>query len=314
MKCLVTGVAGFVGSTIAVKLRELDHDVVGVDCVTTYYDPTQKRANLRDVVTPAGVLVREDDLLEIDLDELFDGVDTVFHQAGQPGVRASWADGFAEYADLNILVTQRLLEAAHRVGVQRFVFASSSSVYGNADRYPTTEDMLPRPHSPYGVSKLAAEHMCSLYGENFGVPTISLRYFTVYGPRQRPDMAMHRLIEAAIDGKLFPLYGDGTQIRDFTFVGDVVDANLGAMTAGVAPGSVYNVCGGGETTMNEVIAMVEELVGARVNIDRRPAAAGDVQRTGGDSSKAYAELGWSPSTSVFDGLREQVAWHLARRR
>ncbi len=176
-------------------------------------------------------------------------------------------------------MTQRLLEATRRAGTARFVFASSSSVYGNSDRYPTTEEALPRPHSPYGVSKLAAEHMCGLYGRNFGLQTIALRYFTVYGPRQRPDMAMRRLIEAALDGTPFPLYGDGTQVRDFTYVSDVVAANVAALTADVEPGSVFNVCGGSEVTMSEVIADVEQLVGKPVLLDRHPAAAGDVSRT-----------------------------------
>src|SRR4051812_32930977 len=220
MRALVTGVAGFIGSTLAEALVGNGDVVVGVDCFTPYYDAAQKRANLQRLAATKQFTLAEADLRTAELPPLLDGVDVVYHQAGQPGVRLSWASGFAEYDSHNIIATQRLLEGARAAGVARVVYASSSSVYGNAPRYPTSEDDLPQPHSPYGVTKLAAEHLCNLYAANWGVHTVSLRYFTVYGPRQRPDMAMHRLIESALAGTPFPLYGDGSAVRDFTFVDD----------------------------------------------------------------------------------------------
>jgi nucleoside-diphosphate-sugar epimerase len=228
-------------------------------------------------------------------------------------VRLSWSEHFDVYARCNVLATQRLLEASVRAGVGRFVYASSSSIYGNADHYPTDETMSPRPHSPYGVTKLAAEHLCNAYAANHGLRTISLRYFTVYGPRQRPDMAIHRLIEAALDGEPFPLYGDGSHSRDFTFVDDVVAANRAAAVADIAPGTVLNVCGGAGTTMAELIDAVGEAVGRPVRVDRQPEQPGDVRRTGGDGTRARELLGWAPTCSVVEGVAAQVAWHRARR-
>jgi nucleoside-diphosphate-sugar epimerase len=227
-------------------------------------------------------------------------------------VRASWSEGFTPYVQHNVLVTQRLLEAVKGAGVRRFVYASSSSVYGNATSYPTGEDDMPRPQSPYGVTKLAAEHLCGVYARTWGVPTVALRYFTVYGPRQRPDMAMHRLIEAAMTGDPFPLYGDGRQIRDFTYVGDVVAANLLAAAVDVMPGSVLNIAGGTATSLLEVVEIVGELVGRPVRLERRPAEAGDVERTGGSSRRAAMALGWIPAVPLSEGLAEQVRWHAGR--
>ena len=212
----------------------------------------------------------------------------------------------------NVLATQRVLEASLRCGVARVVYASSSSVYGNADRYPVDEAMLPKPFSPYGVTKLAGEHLCSLYASNFGLSVVSLRYFTVYGPRQRPDMAMHRLFEAAIHGSPFPLFGSGDQLRDFTYVGDVVGANLRASEADVAPGLVANVAGGGEISMAALIGLVEEISGRTVVIDRRPAERGDVHRTGAATTLAESALGWRPDHPLVDGLKRQHSWHLDR--
>jgi nucleoside-diphosphate-sugar epimerase len=229
-------------------------------------------------------------------------------------VRASWAAGFVDYVAHNVLGTQRLLEAAVGRGVGRFVYASSSSVYGNAVRYPTGEDDLPRPQSPYGVTKLAAEHLCSLYAANHGLSTVSLRYFTVYGPRQRPDMAMHRLIEAALSGGSFPRYGDGSQVRDFTYVDDIVAGNVLAASADVPGGTVVNLAGGSSTSMASVFSLVGSLVGRPVVVDALPPAPGDVDRTGGSVERASALLGWSPSVGLEDGLRRQVDWHRARRR
>jgi len=313
VKALVTGAAGFIGSTLSETLLEQGHEVRGVDCLTPYYDPAAKRANLAGLVGRPGFELVEADLRVIDPLPLLGDVEVLFHQSAQPGVRHSWADGFALYDEQNILVTQRLLEAAKAVDLQRVVFASSSSVYGNAARYPCLEDDVPLPHSPYGVTKLAAEHLCGLYAANWGLSTIALRYFTVYGPRQRPDMAMHRLIEAGLSGQAFPLYGTGDQVRDFTFVGDVVEANLAAADADVAPGTVVNVAGGGSIRLADLIALAGDLLGEEIRTDRLPGQPGDVDRTGGSVERAHELLGWKPQTDLRTGLEAQVNWHRQRR-
>lgn len=312
MAHLVTGVAGFIGSHLATALLIEGHEVVGVDAFTPYYDRTTKESNLDALRDDGRFRLVETDLRDADLAPLLDGVDVVYHQAAQPGVRLSWSDGFATYDACNVLATQRLLEAAHQAGVRRVVYASSSSVYGNADRYPVAETDLPRPHSPYGVTKLAAEHLCSLYAANHGLSTIALRYFTVYGPRQRPDMAFHRLIEGALRGDPFPLYGDGSHVRDFTFVGDVVRANVLAGAAAVEPGTVVNVCAGGSTVLRDVIDAVGDAVGSPVPVEQHPEQAGDVQRTGGSNDAARRLLGWEPQTTLTEGIAAQVAWHRSR--
>lgn len=313
MKALVTGAAGFIGSTLVERLLDAGDEVVGVDCFTDYYDPAVKRTNIERASESDAFVMLDLDLRTADLEAVLQNVDVVFHQAGQPGVRLSWNLGFKMYDTCNVQATQRLLEAARRTGVKRVVYASSSSVYGNAARYPVTEDMLPAPHSPYGVTKLAAEHLCGLYAANYDLSVVSLRYFTVYGPRQRPDMAIHRLIEAALDDQPFPLYGDGSHVRDFTFVDDVVDANVRAGRADVAPGSVVNVCAGGSIKMTQLIDAVGVAVGREVRIDPLPEQPGDVRRTGGDSSKAAELFGWKPSISLEDGVCMQTAWHRSRR-
>lgn len=309
----MTGVAGFIGSQLAEALLAQGDSVRGIDCFTPYYDRAQKDANLAGLLADERFEFAELDLRTHSLEPMLDGVDVVYHQAAQPGVRLSWSDGFRTYDECNVLATQRLLEAARSVGTPRVVYASSSSVYGNAQGYPVVETDLPGPHSPYGVTKLAAEHLCSLYAENHGLSTISLRYFTVYGPRQRPDMAHHRLIEAALSGQGFPLYGDGSQVRDFTFVGDVVRANVLAGCADVVPGAVVNICGGGSTVLCDLIDAVGKAVGQPVPIEQRAEQAGDVQRTGGSYERAREVLGWEPVTSLHDGVAAQVEWHRRRR-
>jgi nucleoside-diphosphate-sugar epimerase len=313
MRAVVTGGAGFIGSTLAERLVADGHEVTVVDAFTDYYDPSTKRQNLAAVAEDPRLAVAEVDLASAELDPLLDGVDVVWHLAGQPGVRLSW-DGFDTYVRANVLATQRLLEAAKRAGTPRFVYASSSSVYGNAERYPTLESDRPEPFSPYGVTKLAGEHLCVLYAANWGVPTVSLRYFTVYGPRQRPDMATHRLIECALDQRPFRMYGDGSQERAFTYVGDVVDATY---RAGVAPdvpaGTVLNVSGQFSCTLADLVDLVGDTVGSPVPLERLDAVAGDALRTGGSTERIEATLGWKASTSLAEGVAAQVAWHRARR-
>ena len=314
---LVTGVAGFVGSQVAEALVGAGETVRGVDCFTAYYDRATKESNLAHLRASDRFELHEIDLRTAPgetLASLVDGVDVVYHQAAQPGVRLSWSDGFQTYDECNVLATQRLLEAVRSARSDpRVVYASSSSIYGNAGRYPVLEMDLPHPHSPYGVTKLAGEHLCNLYARNYGVSAVSLRYFTVYGPRQRPDMAHHRLIEAALDQKPFPLYGDGSHVRDFTYVGDVVQANLLAGTAQVAPGTVVNICAGGSTVMRDLIDAVGEAVGHPVPVEVQDEQPGDVRRTGGSNHLAATELGWSPVTSLADGIGAQVDWHRRRR-
>lgn len=309
---LVTGCAGFIGSHVSEALLEQGHTVRGVDVLTDYYDVDQKRANLASLTGHDRFEFIDADINDLSSDVL-DGVDVIYHQAGQPGVRSSWRDQFDDYLNRNVLATQRLLEAAVQRNVGRFVYASSSSLYGNAERYPVDETMRPQPFSPYGVTKLAAEHLCSLYGTNFGLSTVSLRYFTVYGPRQRPDMATHRLFEAALNGTPFPLFGTGEQLRDFTYVGDVVRANLCAAAADVEPGLVVNVAGGGQCSMNDLIAMVEDVTGRPIELDRHDPERGDVGRTGATTDRARDALGWEPQVDLAEGLRLQYEWHLSRR-
>jgi nucleoside-diphosphate-sugar epimerase len=285
---LVTGAAGFIGAHVAGRLAVEGRDVRAVD-----------RADA--------------DLATADLDPLLDGVDTVVHLAARPGVRPSW-DEFEAYVADNVVGTERLLAAVARARrVRRVVYASSSSVYGNALAHPTTEDALPAPVSPYGVTKLAGEHLCGA----FDVPVVVLRYFTVYGPGQRPDMAFHRMIAAALgDGPPFPLYGDGSQVRDFTFVDDVVTATIAAAdsTDEVAPGTVFNVAGGSSASVAEVLDLVGRLTGAPVPLDRRPAQPGDVHRTGGSTDRIAAALGWAPTVDLETGVARQIEWHRRRRR
>jgi UDP-glucuronate 4-epimerase len=311
MKALVTGVAGFIGGRIAGRLLADGHDVVGVDAVTDYYDQRIKRANLQRLEHPRFRFV-EGDLNGVDLAALLADVELVFHEAGQPGVRSSWGSDFGRYSADNICATQRLLEHARGAErLRRLVFASSSSVYGEAERYPTEETDRPQPVSPYGVTKLAAEHLCTLYAHNYGLPTVSLRYFTVYGPGQRPDMAFTRFCRAVHDGRPIELYGTGEQVRDFTYVDDVVEANLrvgAADQAQVAPGAVFNVAGGSSVTVNEVLELLGTVSGKEVRVTRSAPVPGDVLRTGGTTSAIRRATGWVPQVGLREGLEEQYRW------
>jgi len=299
MRYVVTGAAGFIGSHLAEALAARGDDVLAVDSFTDYYDPRLKQANA------VSLEIQRFDLADDPLDCLVDSVDGVFHLAGQPGVRASWGDDFEDYLRRNLLATQRLFEAVEP-GV-RVVFASSSSIYGNAEGYPTSEDVPPRPISPYGITKLACEHLAAAYAESAGLEAVGLRYFTVYGPRQRPDMAFTRLLRALANGAPFDLYGDGSASRSFTYVADAVDATIAAMEAeGVRP--LYNVGGGSEATMREVIGLSERISERRLNVRSHPVQAGDVRRTAADVSRVAADLGWQPRVSLEEGIRAQWEW------
>jgi len=304
MKVLVTGAAGFIGSHLCEWLLAQGDEVHGVDAMTDYYDPWRKEQNIRPLLDWDRFTFTRADLLDAPLDVLLDGVDVVYHLAGQPGVRPSWGEEFKVYVERNVLATQRLLEAVRRVPIWKMVYASSSSVYGNAETLPTGEHLRPQPVSPYGVTKLAAEHLCELYRETFGVPTVSLRFFTVYGPRQRPDMAFKRLVEAAVTGRSFLLYGDGEQTRDFTYVDDIVHA---LRKAALSPWcGVANLGGGSRVSMNEVIALVSSLA-RPVDLVRLPTAKGDVRHTAADTTTARDAFGYQPGTSVAQGLAAMVA-------
>jgi nucleoside-diphosphate-sugar epimerase len=305
---LVTGVAGFIGSTLAERLSADGWDVVGVDNLSPYYSEALKRRNMQ-LVAPVLSKFVEADLRHADLDELLRDVDVVFHLAGQPGVRKSWGDSFSEYVDANVSATQILLEASRRANrPPRIVYASSSSVYGDAEAYPTREDLEPRPRSPYGVTKLAAEHLCRLYAANYGLPTVSLRFFTVYGPRQRPDMAFTRFLTAALHDAPISVYGSGEQTRDFTFVGDIVEALVRAGTMPVLAGAVYNVSGGGSFSVNEVLSTIGDLVSRPLTVERGSAALGDVQRTSADTTAIARDLDWRATTALRTGLELQLDW------
>jgi nucleoside-diphosphate-sugar epimerase len=307
VKALVTGVAGFIGSTLADRLVEAGHEVVGIDCFLDYYPRAAKERNLSTLKANPRFRFVEASLVDADLASLVDGCDWVFHQAAQAGVRSSWGDDFKIYSDNNVYATQRLLEACRGTPLRKFVYASSSSIYGDTEDLPMRETSMPRPVSPYGVSKLAAEHLVWLYFKNFGLPTVSLRYFTVYGPRQRPDMAFHRFIRSVLTDSPIVLYGDGEQSRDFTFVGDIAAANVAAAEA-TATGTVYNLGGGSRTTVNEVIGTVGRLAGREPRVDRREVQKGDVRHTAADTGAARREIGFAPRVSLDEGLARQVEW------
>jgi nucleoside-diphosphate-sugar epimerase len=306
---LITGAAGFIGSHLAEHCLSLGWRVTAVDCLTDYYSESVKRQNLALVAEHPNCRVIDADLCDHDLDlrPMLGGVSTIFHLAAQPGVRASW-EQFDTYSALNLNATQRLLDAARGGGsLERFVLASSSSVYGDAETMPTPEDLAPRPVSPYGVTKVAAEHLARAYWRGFGVPTVCLRYFTVYGPRQRPDMAFNRLIECVLLEKPFEVFGDGNQTRDFTFVADAVSGTLAAGLRGV-PGAAYNIGGGSRRSINDVLATLEELLGRPVARTYHPRQLGDARDTAAEITLARRELGYEPQRDFAAGLKEQLDW------
>jgi UDP-glucuronate 4-epimerase len=294
---VVTGAAGFIGSHLADALLEEGHEVVGLDCFTDYYDPAIKEENAR------GLDVRRVDLAADELD--FGGMDGIFHLAGQPGVR-SFGDVFELYLRRNVLASQRLFEAAARDGV-RVVFASSSSIYGEPEVFPTPEETLPRPVSPYGITKLACEHLARAYARSFGLDVVTLRYFNAFGPRQRPDMAFTRIAFALAEGRAFDLFGNAS--RSFTYVADVVEATTAAMRAGTG---TYNVGGGTEVTVLDAIAILERLAGRELELRRHPAVPGDQRRTLADTTRIERDLGWRPRVGIEEGLAAQWEWAAAR--
>jgi nucleoside-diphosphate-sugar epimerase len=307
MRALVTGVAGFVGSHLAERLLDSGAEVLGIDCFTDYYARQLKEANLGLLRAHDRFSFAETAIQAAPLDQLLDGVTHVFHLAAQAGVRKSWGRDFHIYTTNNVEATQVLLEACVGKPLARLVYASSSSVYGDAVAIPMREDAVPQPLSPYGVTKLAAEHLCHLYSANHGVPATSVRYFTVYGPRQRPDMAFNRFLRAALQGDSLSVFGDGSQTRDFTFVADAVAATMAAGDRGV-PGRAYNIGGGSRVSLNEVLDIVGRVTGKVLQINRGPAQKGDMRDTYADTSLARADLGFSPSVSLLDGLAAEARW------
>jgi UDP-glucose 4-epimerase len=307
MRIVVTGAAGFIGSWLSERLLALGHEVTGVDCLTDHYSPEIKRKNVEKALKTSRFTLLERDLLELDLPNILNGCDVIFHQAAQAGVRTSWGQSFETYTNNNVLATQRLLEAARNLPIRRFIFASSSSIYGDAENIPVTEKEPALPISPYGVTKLAAENLCRLYHKNFGVPTVSLRYFTVFGPRQRPDMAFHKFIKAMVSDEPIPIFGGGEQTRDFTFIEDAVAANVLALERG-RNGSAYNIGGGSRITLNGAIELLEGIIGKKAKRDQTVPQKGDVLHTWSDTSLAQAELGFEPQYDLEEGLRQEVEW------
>jgi UDP-glucuronate 4-epimerase len=307
-RALVTGCAGFIGSHLAESLLADGYEVTGVDCFNDNYPAAEKLANLAVARSHEAFELHPVDLAVADPASVLEGVDAVFHLAAEPGVRSSWGRRFERFLRNNVEATQRLLEAAQAVPERRFVYASSSSVYGDSERLPTPEDAPPRPMSPYGVTKLAGEQLCRVYHANHGVDCVALRFFTVYGPRQRPDMAFRRFCEAAAAGSPIVLYGDGRQSRDFTYVGDVVRAIRAAGAVPGVGGRAYNIGGGAPVSLNAALERIAALAGRPLDVRRRARESGDVLHTAADVSLASRDLRFAPSTSLAEGLAAEFGW------
>jgi len=308
MKAVVTGSAGFVGSHLTERLLADGFKVTGIDCFIDYYPKKFKEKNLEAALGSRNFKFIPSSLLDLDLPKLLDGADYVFHQAAQAGVRNSWGKNFDIYTSNNILATQRLLEACRNVKIKKFVYASSSSVYGEAASLPMKETDTLRPISPYGISKLAGEQLCYLYRKAYAIPSLSLRYFTVYGPRQRPDMAFNKFIRSIISGKEIEIYGNGLQTRDYTFVSDIVEANVLAARSQKKSAEIYNIGGGSRTTVKDCIKMLEGIIGKKAKVKYIQAQKGDMEHTYADTSLAAADLGYKPLVSLKEGLRREVDW------
>lgn len=306
-KVVVTGAAGFIGSHLCERLLADGHEVVGVDTFTDYYDRDRKERNVAAAMAQRSFSLAEIDIADADVRPVLRGASVVFHLAGQPGVRPSWGPHFDRYVHDNIIATQHLLEALREVQVERFVFASSSSVYGDAEVFPTKETTLPRPISPYGMTKLAAEHLAFVYMRNFNIPATALRYFTVFGPRQRPDMAFYRFMDAMVEGRDIEIFGDGEQTREFTYVSDAVDGTVKAASADVI-GQVINLGGGSRVTVNRVLDTLEDISQIKARRKHLPAAPGDPRHTGASINQARDRLSWEPRVSLREGLTRQWEW------
>lgn len=309
MRCVVTGSAGFIGHHVCEALLDRGDEVDGVDAFTDNYDPRLKRVNAARLAWHPRYRNVELDLATAPIDDVLAGADAVVHLAGQPGVRPSWTD-FPTYVMRNVTASQCLFEAARRTGVPRLVVASSSSVYGNPTELPTTEDAPTNPLSPYGVSKLAMEHLASAYAANWELPVVILRFFTVYGPSQRPDMGLHRFIAAVATGGPVTIYGDGGQVRDFTYVSDAARAAIAAVSADVEPGTALNVAGGSPTTVSDALRIVSDHVGRPARAWHVPTQPGDVRATSGSIERARSVLGWRPEVGLDDGIKQQVVHQL----
>jgi len=305
MRALVTGCAGFIGSNLVDKLLDMGYEVVGIDCFTDYYPREIKEANIAGALHNPNFRLIEKNILDIDKGDV-PQVEYVFHQAAQAGVRASWGKSFEIYSRNNIEATQRLLEYCKEVKIKKFVYASSSSVYGRAE-LPMREDSLVRPESPYGVTKLAGENLCNLYHKNYDIPTIALRYFTVYGPRQRPDMAIHRFVRAILNGEEITIFSDGNQTRDFTYVDDVIEATLLAANSDLT-GEVINVGGGDRVSVKILIGKLEEVTGMKALVRYIETQKGDVRDTLADIRKAKDLLSWEPKVKIDTGLKRYIEW------
>lgn len=310
-RAIVTGAAGFLGSQLAERLVAGGHEVVGVDCFTDFYSRTAKETNLVALRDSSAFELHEIDLAVEPLDHLLEGIDIIFHLAAQAGVRGSFGEGFGTYVHHNVRATQRLLEAATRHPIEKFVYASSSSVYGNAISYPTAETAERAPVSPYGMTKCATEDLAKVYGRNSGLHAVGLRYFTAYGPRQRPDMAFSRFFSAALADDPLHILGDGLQVRDFTYVDDVINGTLLAAERGV-PGEIYNIGGGTPVTLLGAIGIIGELSGRRIRVEHHDNARGDARQTTANPSLALDVLGFKPSVNLEDGLERQLSWTLER--
>jgi nucleoside-diphosphate-sugar epimerase len=311
VRALVTGAAGFIGSHLCEALLRRGIQVYAVDSLTSYYDPGIKERNLRSLTSKSGFEFKRADIIDLTRGEVPPDISQIFHLAGQPGVRASWGNTFHDYVVRNISATQHLLEIATALPLESFFYSSSSSVYGNSNKIEFSEEDALHPFSPYGVTKLAGEHLVNAYHYNFGVPVVSARYFTVFGPRQRPDMAFHQMIRAAVDRSEFTVYGDGEQTRDFTFVDDIVEGSIACAEKGMR-GGVYNLGGNNLASVNSVVCSIEKIMNRELHVRRIQIAKGDVRSTRASIRKAGSDFGYRPSVSLEDGLRAQVEFILGQ--
>jgi UDP-glucose 4-epimerase len=307
MNTLVTGAAGFIGSHLCRKLIEEGSHILAVDSFTDFYPRWLKEKNIQSLVKHPRFELLPQDLLDLDLEDLLKKIDVVYHLAAQPGVRTSWGSDFSVYTINNIDITQRLLEAAKKSSIKKFIYASSSSVYGLSPQLPMSESNTLRPFSPYGVTKLAAENLCTLYHANYGIPCVSLRFFTVYGPGQRPDMAFHRFFSAMARNKEIVIFGDGQQTRDFTFVDDIVRANLASIKSG-KPGEIYNLGGGSQKKLADILPLLQKISQTDAKIRYVEREKGDVLHTFADIRKAERDLNYSPQVALEDGLKLEWDW------